>query len=358
MNPIGTPSSIWDDVVGQDEAVRTLVRAADQPVHAYLFVGPPGSTKEQAARAFAARLLTGSDDPSSRDADLVLRGEHPDVREVERTGAAILKDQALEIIRAATLAPTEGDRKVMILHEFHLLQSDAAARLLKTIEEPPQSTVFVVLADFVPHELVTISSRCAKVPFRSLPASTIADRLVLEGVDPATAAEVADAAAGDLDRARLLATDPELVARRRAFSSTASRLDGSGATVMAIVDELLGLVERAAAPLVERHEVEAAELTERIARFGERGSGKKQLEDRHKRELRRHRTDELRLGLTSLAGEYRDALVAGAADRPDAVAEAVQRIHETIGVLDRNANESLQLQALLWSLPPLRAERH
>ena len=358
MNPIGRPRSIWDDVVGQDEAVHTLVRAADQPVHAYLFVGPPGSTKDQAARAFAARLLTGSDDPGSRAAELALRGEHPDVREVERTGAAISKDQALEIIRAATLAPTEGERKVMILHEFHLLLPDAAARLLKTIEEPPPSTVFIVLADFVPHELITISSRCARVAFRSLPASTIADRLVLEGVDPASAAEVSEAAAGDLDRARLLATDPELVARRRAFSSAATRLDGSGATVMALVEELLGLVERAATPLVERHQVEIADLTERIARFGERGSGKKQLEDRHKRELRRHRTDELRLGLTALAGAYRDALVAGTTERPDAVAEAVTRIHETIGVLDRNANESLQLQALLWSLPPLRAERH
>ena len=54
--------SVWADVVGQDRAVDALRRAAVAPVHAYLFVGPPGSTKDEAARAFAALLLTGSED--------------------------------------------------------------------------------------------------------------------------------------------------------------------------------------------------------------------------------------------------------------------------------------------------------
>lgn len=344
-------ASVWDDVVGQERAVATLVAAADRPVHAYLFVGPPGSTKDTAARAFAAQLLTGADDATSRDADLVLRGEHPDVREIERVGAAIMKEQADEIIRLASLAPVEGDRKVMILHEFHLLSPDAAARLLKVIEEPPASTTFVVLADFVPHDLVTISSRCARIEFRPVPESIIADRLVHEGIDPAAAGEAASAGGGDLDRARVLATDPELAARRRAFATVPERIDGSGATVAELVAELLDLIDRSATPLVERHADEVAELDERIERFGERGSGKKTLEARHKRELRRYRTDELRHGLAELAATYRNALVDGRLDRPDAVAAAITRIHSTIAALDRNPNEALQLQALLWSLP-------
>jgi DNA polymerase-3 subunit delta' len=60
--------SVWDGVVGQPRAVEQLTRAAAAPVHAYLFVGPPGSTKHEAARAFAALLLTGHDDPDARDA--------------------------------------------------------------------------------------------------------------------------------------------------------------------------------------------------------------------------------------------------------------------------------------------------
>lgn len=346
-------ASVWDDVVGQPDAVETLRRAATQPVHAYLFTGPSGATKRQAARAFAALLLTGADDPGSRDARLVLTGEHPDVREVERAGAAISFDQAREIVRVSSLAPVEGDRKVLILHEFHLLRPEGAALLLKTIEEPPDSTVFVILADFVPSELITISSRCARVDFRSIPDDIVAARLVAEGIDPLTADEAARAATGDLERARLLATDPDLVERRQAFASVPTRLDGTGATVLAIVDELTGLIERAAGPLTERHTAEVDELTERIERYGERGSGKKLLEERHKRELRRHRTDELRHGLSQLAATYRDALVDGGAQRPDAAADAVRHVLAAIEALDRNPNEALLLQSLLWSLPAL-----
>ena len=131
------------------------------------------------------------------------------------------------------------------------------------------------------------------------------------------------------------------------------RLDGTGSTVMRIVDDVLGRIESAAGPLTDLHDVEVAELDERIARYGERGSGKKTLDDRHKRELRRHRTDELLGGLTLIAGAYRDALVEGRAPRPDAAAEAVTAIHEAMEALERNPNEPLLLQSLFWSLPVL-----
>lgn len=346
-------SSIWDDVVGQAVAIERLERAAHRPVHAYLFVGPPGSTKRQAARAFAALLLTGSTAADDRDARLALAGEHPDIREVERVGPAISAEQARDIVHLASFAPVESDRKVLILNEFHLLRPDGAAMLLKTIEEPPPSTVFVILANFVPSDLITISSRCARIEFRSISEVAIADRLVGEGADPDTAAEAAAAAGGDLDRARVLAGDPALSARRRVFAEVAARLDGDGATVMAVVDQLIELVDAAAEPLAERHAAEIAELDERIARFGERGSGKKALEERHKREIRRYRTDELRAGLAITAGVYRDALVTGHPARPDAIAEAVSHIHAALATLERNPNEALLLQALLWSLPPL-----
>lgn len=346
-------ASVWNDVVGQDAAVERLRRAADAPVHAYLFIGPAGSTKNEAARAFAALLIAGVDDRTKRDVDLVLRGGHPDVKEVTRAGPAISFDQAREIVRTAALAPIEGARKVMILDEFHLLRPEGAALLLKTIEEPPASTTFIILADFIPHDLITISSRCARIEFRMVDEQHVADRLVSEGVDPDTAAEAAAAAGGNVDRARVLAADPELAARRRAFAEVPHALDGNGATVMRLVDDLLGRIETAAAPLSERHAAEASALDERIARYGERGSGKKMLDERHRRELRRHRTDELLAGLTVIAGEYRDALVAGRLPRPDAVADAVQRIHQAMEAFERNPNEALMLQSLLWSLPVL-----
>lgn len=345
--------SVWDGVVGQPRAVQLLTRAAAAPVHAYLFVGPPGSTKDEAARAFAALLLTGHDDPESRDARLALAGEHPDVREVERTGARISKDQVSDIIRNASLAPIESNRKVMLLHEFHLLEADGAARLLKTIEEPPASTVFIVLADQVPPELITVASRCVRIDFSSIAEATICEVLIAEGSTAEVAAEASAASGGNLTRARVLATDTGLSARREAFATVPRRLDGTGANVVALVTELNALIEAAAAPMAARQADEATALEARVSALGERGSGRKQLEERHKRELRRHRIDELRSGLAVMAGTYRDALVEAHLTRPDAAVHAVQRIHLALDALDRNPNETLLLQALLLDLPAL-----
>jgi len=343
--------SVWDDVVGQQRAVDQLTRAAVAPVHAYLFVGPPGSTKDEAARAFAALLLVGHDDPEARASRLALAGEHPDVREVERTGPRIAKEQVQEIIRYASMAPIEGNRKVMLLHEFHLLDAEGAARLLKTVEEPPPSAVFIVLADQVPPELVTIASRCVRIEFSSIAEDTIRDVLIAEGASAEIAAQTASAAEGNLTRARVLVTDPGLIARRAAFASAPGRLDGTGHNVVTIVAELNALIEAAAAPLAARQAAEAALLEERVAAVGERGSGRKALEERHKRELRRHRVDELRSGLAVMAGVYRDALVQERIARAEAGVHAVQRIHQALDALERNPNETLLLQALLLDLP-------
>lgn len=348
---------IWSEVVGQHRAIDTLTRAARQPIHAYLLAGPSGSTKMAAARTFAGLLIAGADDPSTRDMDLAHRGEHPDITEVHRVGAAISAEQAREIVWAASLAPMEGSRKVLILDEFHLLRPESAAILLKTIEEPPASTTFVILADVVTRDLITIASRCARVDFHPITDADITDRLIAEGTDPRSAAEAAAAAGGDLTRARVLATDPHLAARRRAFAEAPRQIDGTGAAAMRVADELLALLEEAVAPLAAQHEAEVAALTERIAQLGERGSGRKSLEERHKRELRRYRSDDLRQGLATMARTYRDAVIDGTFARPEAVDTAVSEIHRAIAAIDLNPNEALLVQSLLWALPPLSPVR-
>ena len=351
--PGAATGGIWTAVVGQPEAVAALTAAAVDPVHAYLFVGPPGSTKFEAARAFAAQLLDFSGRPDTRDARLALAGEHPDVREVQRVGAAISKDQAEEIVHLASLSPAEGSRKVLILDEFHLLRPEGAARLLKTIEEPPASTIFVILADDVPNDLVTIASRCVRVDFHAIPETLVAATLEAEGVDAEAAAIAAANAGGDLDRARLLADDPAAAKRREAFAGLPHRLDGSGHAACVALDELLGLIDAAAAPLKERQAREAVHLQEQMDELGERGSGQKRLEERHKRELRRHRVDELKIGLSTTAGAYRDALVTDPPRHPGAIIAAVHDLHDAIEALDLNPNEHLLLQALFLRLPTL-----
>ena len=286
-------------------------------------------------------------------ARLALAGEHPDVREVVRAGQAISAEQAAEIVRQAALSPVEGDRKVLILHEFHLLNAVGAGRLLKTIEEPPASTHFVVLADFVPVDLVTIASRCVRIEFGPIPAAVLTERLVTEGAEAEPARQAAVAAGGDLTRARLLAADPQFAERRRAFAELPRQIDGTGATVVAATADLLARIEAAAAPLAARQAVEIAELEAREQRLGSRGSGRAAIEARHKRELRKHRTDELRSGLAAIASAYRDALVDGTAAHDESIVAAVHRIHATIESFEHNPNETLMLQSLLWSLPVL-----
>lgn len=353
--PVDDP---WADVIGQEQAVAVLRRAAvgDAP-HAWLFVGPHGAGKRAAARAFAGDLLAaeslarGDAEAAERARALARAEQHPDLIVVERVGASISKDQAVDIVTRASRSATEGARKVMVLDEFHLLSPDVAPRLLKTIEEPPPGTFFVVLADELPNELVTIASRCVRVDFAALTASVVAEKLVEEGLSPERAAEVASFAGGDLSRARLLATDERLALRLAAWRDLPRRLNGSGHAAASAIDDLRAAIDDAEAPLRARHEVEVAELNERIERYGQRGSGAKQLEDRHKREVRRLRTDELRMGLGALAATYRDEMAVSA--DPTRCVEALDAIHEVADRLVRNPNEELQLLALALRLPSL-----
>ena len=344
--------NLFDHVVGQPGVVAQLEAAAVAPVHAYLLVGQPGAGARAAAEAFAAALLCPRGGCTEcRDCRLALSGEHPDVVVHVPAGASMLRAEGEEIVRLAMRSPVEGARKVIVLHEMHKV-SVIAPMLLKTIEEPPASTVFVLLADFVPSELVTIASRCVRIEVPPVATSTIEAVLLDAGAPAADAAAASAACGGSLERARLLVTDGGLAARREQWAAVPRRLDGSGAAVVVVVDELRQLVEAAGQPLAAAQEAEAAELQERIAQHGERGSGRKQLEDAHRRAQRRHRAEELRFGLATLARRYGQAVAAGEGD-PAAVLGAVRAIDGAAEALVRNPNETLLLQSLLLRLPSL-----
>lgn len=383
-------TELYADVVGQPGAVALLRRAAGRPVHAYLFVGPPGSGKRSAAASFAAALvcptsgLHGSEqgERSCESCRRALVGMHPDVVSVEREGAFIGMAAAREAVRSAHISPLEAQRKVIVLHDFHLVR-DTGPALLKTVEEPPETTVFVILADYLPPELVTIASRCVEVNFAPLTAGQVAEALVAGGVDPQRADTLASLAGGRLDRAMALASDPEVEIRRDAWYSIPARLDGSNATAASIADELLALLDSSAAPLAARHAAERDTLAEVNRRAGEvsgparrvkssrssrapKGNGgpaMAELDERQRREIRRQRTDELRAGLAVLAGAYRDRLIAalglepthGATLSAAAAVVAVEEVERCVRKLEFNPGELLTLQALLARLGGAKA---
>jgi DNA polymerase-3 subunit delta' len=351
-------ASLFAAVVGQPRAVAQLTAAARRPVHAYLLSGPPGSGKRTAARGLAAALLCPRGGCGECSTCLrVLRGTHPDLVEVERTGAALEVDEARSIVARAQRRPLESSRQVLVVDDVHLAVK-AAPALLKTVEEPPPATVFVLVADSTPPTLATIVSRCVQIPFDSVPDRAVADWLVGRGVDPAHAEAVARASGGRLDRAGLLISDAGFVARQDQWRSIPTRLDGTGAAAVVATDELLASVDEALAPLRAQHARELAALAEQSEAMGAKGiAGRKGVEDRHKREERRWRTDDLRFGLATLAGEYRDRLVAtadhgapGGAGGSQRAVRQVEVIEQASEALGRNANESLLMDALMVEL--------
>jgi DNA polymerase-3 subunit delta' len=348
-------ASVWDPVVGQDHAVGLLRQLVDSPVHGYLFIGPEGCGKEQAARAFASCLITGSEDATTNEARLIAEGSYIDVHEVRREGAAISADQAQDLVLLASRSPVESKMVVIILHDIHFMSEAAVVRLLKTFEEPSDNVRFILLTDSVIPLLVTVASRCVNVTFGEIPTETIEQTLVAEGIAIDLARSVALGARGSLERARLLAADPGYAARRDAFVRVPRELDGSGHRATSLVSDLVGRIDAAAAPLEEIFERELDDLKARIKISGERGSGKKDLEDSQKRRLRKHKTDELRSGLSVMAGVYRDVMShAHNAHRIGELAAAVDDIHKTMGRLALNVNEELLLQALFLRLPVVR----
>lgn len=347
--PVPDCADVFSRVIGQPAAVAQLRAAALEPRHAYLLVGPPGTGVRQAAVAFAASLLcpTGGCGTCA-DCRRTLAERHPDLVVSERRGPFITVDDARELTALASRSPVEGERKVLVVVDLHLVRQ-AGPALLKTIEEPPASTVFVILAEYVPPELVTVASRCIRVDFGPVPPEALAVALVADGVAEEAAQRIAAASGGRLDRARLLARDPGFARREAAWAGLPSRLDGTGATVAALVDELLATVDTVLEPLRERQAAEVAALEERLAQTGERGSARKELEEHHRREQRRVRLDELRFGLAALAGAYREQLTGGGGDVSGPVA-AVTAIEAAAHALVRNPNEPLLLQALLVRL--------
>jgi len=357
-------ASLFAGVVGQSDAVGQLRAAGRRPVHAYLLVGQPGLGQRTLVRAFAAALLCprggcGHCDVCRR----ALAGIHPDLVEVERSGAFVSVDDARGVVRLAQRRPLEGHRQVITVSDIHLARL-AAPVLLKTLEEPAGDTVFVLLADVVPAELATIASRCVRIELRPLPPAEMQRWLEGEGMGAQLAAELAEAAGGSVDRARLLADDAGFAERRALWRSVPSRLDGTGTAAASLAGELLAAADEAVEPLRARHRTEMEVLGSEAEQRGERGvARRKEVEDRHKREERRWRTDELRAGFAVLAAAYRDRLVVAAGagrtgappsgrpeDRVRELAGAVTVVERSSAELVRNPNESLLLEALLVRL--------
>lgn len=203
------------DLPEQREAKRLLEAAlAEGATHAYLFHGPAGVGKRPAAQAFAGALLG---DPRRVDART-----HPDLRVTEALGTMIRIDEIRALHHDLHMRPFEGDRRVYLILDAHRMNDEAAAALLKDLEEPPPYATIVLVADELGKLPETIRSRCQLVPFRRLSRSAVETWIAGRAPElgPAEVEVVGRLSSGRLDRAaRQL--DPDARARRNALLDAA-----------------------------------------------------------------------------------------------------------------------------------------
>ena len=285
---------VFETFPEQREAKRLLRAAlAEGPAHAYLFYGPPGVGKRDAARGFAGELIG--------DRARVERRAHPDVYLVEPVGDQIRIDDVRELRRDLHMRPFEADRRVYLVHAAETMNEDAADALLKDLEEPPPYAVIVLVADDIGPLPETIRSRCQLVPFTRLSERAIREEIAARApaLEPSETASLARLAAGRLDRAaRLL--DPKSVERREALLEVARSVyaDPEFEPHDAAQRLLDGARERAAeAKEVAEQEIATLDLTTREA------------EQRVRRAARGAERDELLAALEELASWYRDLVV-------------------------------------------------
>jgi len=289
--------SAFTGLPDQPYAARLLAAALERPAHAYLLSGPAGSGKRRYADRFATAILDA-------EPGRVERRTHPDLFVLEPEGQGILVEGARRLRRDLHLRPYEAARRVYLILDAHLLRDESANALLKSLEEPPEYGVFVLVSDHAGRMLPTILSRVQTVPFRSFPAAEL-ERAVSDPV-------AARAALGNLARAEELAGDPAAGGRRRAYLdlARASASDAAFDPAAAAAAVLASTGERARA---ESARV-GAEATERLASVDdpkERRALERRFEERAKRAGRRAEWDELRLAVDTVGSWYRDLMAVG-----------------------------------------------
>ena len=239
-------SSLFEDVIGHDGVIALLETELDQPAQAYLFTGPGSIGKATVALRFAAGLLGGAADERSRR--LALAGTHPDLKVLEPEGATSLGvEQARQVVSRASMTPVEASRTVFLLPDAGSMTDQAANALLKTLEEPLASVVFLLVAESEEDFPPTVASRCRTIHMGRVPTEEVVTALEDRGLSEREAEGVAVVAGGRPGLALSLMSQPEVARFREMWLEIPGRVTphpGDGQRLASVLlDELKPLVE-------------------------------------------------------------------------------------------------------------------
>jgi len=378
--------SVFDNLIDQEHVISVLREAvsasadisnqSQEMTHAWLFTGPPGSGRSNAALAFAAALVCKSAGCNDCiDCKTALAGTHADVELVKTEGLSIKIDEVRDLITRASWSPAVGNYRVVVIEDADRLTESAANALLKAIEEPGLRTVWLLCAPSATDVLPTIRSRTRSLVLRTPSVAAVAALLEEEKFSSAMANFAARASQGHIGRARHLAKSEDARTRRQAILKISLLItDVASAFKAAQV-----LVEAAKAEAEEeaekRDDAELASLKEAWGQQGSKltqGGAKvvKDLEKEQKSRTTRMVRDYLDRALLDIATLYRDILLIQAnsldsiintdliseitkisnSTTPEATLAKLEAIMSARTNLSHNAAPLLTIEALMVSL--------
>jgi len=366
--------SILKDAV---EASRMVDNKSQSMTNTWLFTGPPGSGRSNAAIAFAAALVCKDGGCSEcNDCMSTIIGTHADVELIKTAGLSIKIDEVRELISRASWAPSVANYRVVVMEDADRLTESAANALLKVIEEPGLRTIWLLCAPTLTDVLPTIRSRCRHLSLRTPSTKAIAKLLIeRDGVESSTADFVARASGGHIGRARRLATD----STARENRSNIMKLPFMIKDVSSAFKAAQFLVDAAKADaLVDAEKKDEDEISKLKEAWGATGSKLvaggakvvKELEKEQKSRSTRMVRDYLDRALLDLSTLYRDVLLVQSnsvdslinqdlisqinqlaqATKPEQTIRKIEAILKTRRNLAQNAAPLLLIEALMCEL--------
>lgn len=229
---------LWDKIRGQVGAVNYLRQSIrkDKVVSGYLFQGPSGVGKTMAASIFAGaincRMAPGEGCGSCPDCRMIGNGSHPDIHFMAPSSKSrlIVIDQIKELQRKVYLRSYGDNWKIFIIQDADRMNGSTQNAFLKTLEEPPEKTILILITNQPGHLLPTIRSRCQKVIFRSWPLEMMKSFLMEEaGISEAESHVLHNISGGCPGRALQLSREGLLDIRKTIFGPLmAERLSSAG----------------------------------------------------------------------------------------------------------------------------------
>ena len=242
----------FDEICGHEKVKEHMINAVEQkkPSHAYIITGPKLSGKKTIATTFAAALQCEAEDGAAkpcmqcRSCRKILSGNHPDIFFVEKSKTAVsIDDIRTQIKDNIFIKPYESPYKIFIINEAEKMRSEAQNALLKSLEEPPEYVIMMLLCSSKEMMLPTILSRCVNLELRPVEGTKIKKYLMEEQhlVDYQSDICVAHAQ-GNVGKAIKLGNSPEFVEFQRSTLDLLSNIKDKDS--YELIDTVKHIVEK------------------------------------------------------------------------------------------------------------------